>query len=107
MLKQEKLAICLADGSVSSKQCGTVNIEVQGRNTKFTRLDFFVMNGPNNLLGWLAMEKMWPEQYKALRDVTEVPVKDSTKVPVIVSNAEVTEYSSSRGGVGSPSRAVQ
>ena len=28
MLKQEKLAIRLADGSVSSKQCGTVNIEV-------------------------------------------------------------------------------
>ena len=42
---------------------------------------------------------MWPEQYKALRDVTEVPVKNSTNIPVIVSNAEVTEYSSNRGGV--------
>ena len=69
----------MADGSVSSKQCGTVNIEVQRRNTKVTRLDFFVMNGPNNLLGRLVMEKMWPEQYKALRDVTEIPVKIALK----------------------------
>ena len=55
------------------------------------------MNGPNNLLGHLALEKMWPEQYKALRDMTEVPVITSTKkVPVVVSNAKVT-VSSSRG----------
>ena len=90
----------MADGSISSKQCGTVKIEVQGRNTKVTKFDFFVMIGPNNLLGRLAMEKMWPDQYRALRDVThEVPVKNSTKVPVMVSNEKVTEYNSNRGGV--------
>ena len=40
------------------------------------------MNEPNNLLGRLALEKMWPMQYKALRDVT-------TEVPVIASSAKV------------------
>ena len=99
-LKQEKLAIRLADGSVSSKQCGTINIKVQGSNTKVTSLDFFIMDGPNNLLGRLALEKMWPEQYRALREITEVPVKNvknDTKVPVAVSNAKVTKCSSSSG----------
>ena len=50
-MKQEKLAIRLADGSVSSKQCGTISVDVKERSSKITRLDFFVMNGPNNLLG--------------------------------------------------------
>ena len=63
-MKQEKLAIRLADGSVSSKQCGTISVDVKARSSKITRLDFFFMNGPNNLLGRLALEKMWPTQYR-------------------------------------------
>ena len=78
-LKHEKLAIRLADGSVSTKQCGTINIPVQGSNTEVTKLDFFIMDGPNNLLGRLALENMWPTQYRALREITEVPY---TEVPV-------------------------
>ena len=81
-MKQEKLAIRLADGSISSKQCVTISMEVQARNSKVTKLDFFVMNGPNNLLGHLALEKMWPTQYKALRDI-------ATEVPVIASSSKV------------------
>ena len=32
-------------------------------------LSFFVIAGPNNLLGRFALEKLWPVQYKALKDV--------------------------------------
>ena len=70
---------------------------MQARNSKVTRLDFFVVNGPNNLLGHLALEKMWPTQYKALRDI-------ATEVPVIASSAKVV---SSRGKALSQSRHVQ
>ena len=44
------------------------------------------MDGPNNLLRHLALEKMWPEQYRALREITEVPY-----VEVPVQKVKVTE----------------
>ena len=39
------------------------------------KLQFFVMSGPNNLLGRLALSKIWPEEYSALKEVAEVLVK--------------------------------
>ena len=44
-------------------------------NGKRLKLHFFVMNGPNNLLGRLALSTIWPKEYGALKDVAEVPVK--------------------------------
>ena len=95
-LVQEKQQIQLADGTISKKVVGSVSIKVQAGNSGVTRLDFFVMNSPNNLLGRLALEKLWPEQYRALREATEVPftrrnvkeVPAKSKVPVIVSNMD-------------------
>ena len=37
------------------------------------KLDFFVIQGPNNLLGRHALESMWPSQFNALREIAEVP----------------------------------
>ena len=42
------------------------------------------------MLGRWALEKIWPTQYKALRDI-------ATEVPVIASSAKVV---GNRGGVG-------
>ena len=50
-MAEEKLAIRLADGSVSSKQCGSICVAIQARNSKIVILDFFVLEGPNNLRG--------------------------------------------------------
>ena len=57
-LKQEKLVIRLADGSISSKACGSVRLHVKARNSREVKLDFFVMDGPNNLLGRYALEQL-------------------------------------------------
>ena len=36
---------------------------------KDRKLQFFVVDGPNNLLGRYALEQLWPTQYNALCDV--------------------------------------
>ena len=71
-MMQEKLVVRLADGTVSSKACGSVRLKVRARNSKEVTLDFFVMDGPNNLLGRYALEKLWPNEYNALRQVATV-----------------------------------
>ena len=48
-LVQESQKIQLVDGIISKKVVGSVSIKVQASNTGVTRLDFFVMNSPNNL----------------------------------------------------------
>ena len=55
-MAEEKLAIRLTDSSVSSKQCGSIRVDIQARNSKIVKLDFFVLGGPNNLLGRCALE---------------------------------------------------
>ena len=106
-LVQEKQQIQLADGTISKKMVGSVSIKVQASNSMVTRLDFFVMNSPNNLLGRLALEKLWPQQYNALKQIAEVPfpmnnvkkvpVKKNSEVSALVSRTEVTDGSSSGG----------
>merc|ERR1712055_708408 len=71
-MKQEELVVRLADGTVSSKACGSVQLKVKAKNTKEVELDFFVMDGPNNLLGRYALEKLWRSEYNALRRVATV-----------------------------------
>ena len=71
----ENVVIRLADGTTSSKECTSASISVRrnlqgGRLSKPVELSFFVIDGPNNLLGRFALEKLWPEQYKALREIT-------------------------------------
>ena len=51
---------------------------------------FFVMAGPNNLLGRLALKTIWPKEYGALKEVAEVPVKKAT-VPVAKSQFQSVE----------------
>ena len=72
-IKQENLAIRLADGSISGKRCGSLRVDVQATNSRVVKLDFFVIQGPNNLLGRHALESMWPSQFNALREIAEVP----------------------------------
>ena len=62
-LVQESQKIQLSEGTISKKVVGSVSIKVQASNTGVTRLDFFVMNSPNNLLGRLALKKLWPQQF--------------------------------------------
>ena len=79
-MMQEKLVVRLADGTVSSKACGSVRLKVRARNSGEVTLDFFVMDGPNNLLGRYALEKLWPNQFKALRQVATVSATVSAAV---------------------------
>ena len=61
-------------------------------------MDFFVLRGADNLLGRLALQKIWPAQYKACRDI-------ASEVPVGVSSANTAcdtargRGASVRGGV--------
>ena len=86
-VKQENVAIRLADGSVSRKSCGSISLMVKAGNTSTVRLNFFVLSGPNNLLGRLALEKLWPVQYNALREVA------SSGSPITAASVEVSKES--------------
>ena len=46
-----------------------MRLKVKARNTKEVALDFFVIDGPNNLLGRYGLEKLWPSEYNVLRNV--------------------------------------
>ena len=73
-MRAEKLTIRLADGTISRKACGSIRVAVKSKTSGAT-LDFFVMRGPNNLLGRLALEQLWPTQYDALKKaVTDMSV---------------------------------
>ena len=39
------------------------------------------MSGPNNLLGRLALKTIWPDEYGALKEVAEIPIKKAAAVP--------------------------
>ena len=48
------------------------------------------MEAPSNLLSRYAIEKLWPEIFKDLREVVSVPARNkTTKVPVVLNNTEV------------------
>ena len=68
-MKSEKLVVKLADGTISDKACGSVKLKVKAKNTEEVSLDFFVINGPNNLLGRSALMKLWPKEFNALNTV--------------------------------------
>ncbi|CAL4213510.1 unnamed protein product [Meganyctiphanes norvegica] len=70
-LKPEQVTIRLADGTLSDKSCGSVQLNVQkyDGSPEVCQVTFFVLEGPNCLLGRYALQQLWPEQYLALREV--------------------------------------
>ena len=81
-MKYHNVKVMLADGTKSGKQTRSMEATVVTSNGKRIKLQFFVMAGPNNLLGRLALKTIWPEEYGALRDVAEIPIQKATAVPV-------------------------
>ena len=64
----QKVSIRLADGSISTWSCGTVQLDVAKDKDKGEphKIMFFDLSGPNNLLGKYAFQQLWPSQYSAL-----------------------------------------
>ena len=87
-VKSENVSIKLADGTKSRKPCGSITLKVEASNSSPVELSFFVLERPNNLLGRLALEQLWPVQYKALRDVA------SFEPSVTVANVKVAKNKS-------------
>ena len=76
-----EIVIRLANGSVSHKSRGYVTLKVSLGNDRKRVVDllFFVVKGPNNLLGRVALEKLWPKLYSSLSNaacLTRVPSND-------------------------------
>ena len=69
MGKKDSVAIKLADGSISAKSYGSIQLTVRAHKTAPVKITFFVLAGPNNLLGRYALEQLWPVEYKAVRDI--------------------------------------
>ena len=82
-LDYHNVKVMLADGTKSQKQTRSMEAVIQATNGKQVKLQFFVMSGPNNLLGRLALKTIWPEQYGALKEVAEVPIRKIAAVPVV------------------------
>ena len=43
VMKHDKITVRLADGSISKRHSGVINVKVQGNKTKVTSLEFFKM----------------------------------------------------------------
>merc|ERR1711891_14936 len=82
-LKYHSVRVLLADGTRSNKQTRSMEATVCAANGKQLRLQFFVMSGPNNLLGRLALKSIWPEEYGALKEVAEIPIRKMAAVPEV------------------------
>merc|ERR1739842_2550 len=76
--------IKLADGSIAPQECKVIQVNVSKSLNEFNEvypLTFLVVSGPNNLIGRYSLERLWPEQFKALVTITSQNVKD-TQTPV-------------------------
>ena len=65
--------IKLADGSIASQECKVVQINVSRDLSNFNEsfpLTFLVVTGPNNLIGRHSLERLWPREFKAFKNVT-------------------------------------
>ena len=70
-MKNGMLRQCLTAALVfSTVFC--IQFKVQAHSTAAVRLNFFVVEGPNNLLGRFALEKLWPAEYRASCDVASI-----------------------------------
>ena len=81
---------------------GSISIRCRAGNSGIEKLDFYVMKAPSNLLSRYAIEKLWPQAFRGLREVTSVPAvnkitevtegvtEEVPEVPVVVGNTEVT-----------------
>ena len=68
-VRQEKMSVHLADGSVSKKPCKNVWLSVKSHQlARPQRLNFIIMSGSQNLLGRWAMYKLWPQQFSTFKE---------------------------------------
>ena len=75
-VKQEKMSVRLADGSISKKPCKNVWLSVKSHQlARPQRLNFIVMSGSQNLLGRWAMYKLWPRQFSAFKKAICAPLQ--------------------------------
>ena len=83
-VKPENVSIRLADGTLSNKSRGSVQLSVQklDRDSEVSRITFFVLTGPICLLGRFALEQLWPAEYLALRKVTSASISTASIGPV-------------------------
>ena len=101
-VKPERLVIRLADGSTSRKLCGSIKVMVKSGSSE-AQLNMFVMDGPNNLLGRLALEQLWPKQYAELKEA----VKNMVSCEVQVSSMHEASVEADDVISGSDSEATQ
>ena len=65
--------IKLADGSIASQECPVVQINVSTDLHDFKNsfpLTFLVVKGPNNLIGRHSLERLWPTEFLAFKNIT-------------------------------------
>ena len=65
--------IRLADGSMADQECPVVQIKVSTDLRDFSNplaLTFLVVKGPNNLVGRHSLERLWPAEFLAFKQVT-------------------------------------
>ena len=96
-VKPVNVAIRLADGTISKKSSGVVQIAFDRADAKLVQLNFFVVSGPNCLLERHALEQLWPEQFRALPNITSIAATTmirSSHQPVPVKQTEKVSLSS-------------
>ena len=74
--------IKLADGSIAQQLCKVAQINVSRSMPEFKNpipLTFLVVSGPNNLLGRHSLERLWPREFNAFKNVTSVGVDASNQ----------------------------
>ena len=106
-----EIVIRLADGSVSHKSRGYVNLKVSLGNDRkrVVELLFFVVKGPNNLLGRLALEKLWPKVYSSLSNaacLTRVASNDTSGNMSAVDLCAVNNVPACKSAIGDTATAA-
>ena len=66
--QKQQVSIKLADGTTTAKHVGTVQMHIAKTvNCKKPILvTFFILDGPNNLLGRHSIQRLWPDVYSML-----------------------------------------
>ena len=77
---------------------------VRAQNSPAVKINFFVMPGPNNLLGRFALEKLWPAEYRALRDVANMGSTVASVKSIKIESVKLISSVSSVGGVSKEQR---
>ena len=99
--KKETVSIRLADGSYSDKCMGSIVVPTKlVSKDDYVSIKYFIIDGPNSLLGRQALRSLFPSQYNQLEkaveiSVTEVLVEEdkdeSESMPAAAASAESGE----------------